>query len=144
MKLYTIAFTLLMLASIAEGATIPPVKCAKADPSFTRFLENFSENKIFQRKRILVPLVVRQGDYFVNGAEVKLMSQPEIAKLPYALFRSAKERKAANVSQSIVLKTARYAEVFHDKDEADSDRVLYKFRNIEGCWFLEEFHDKSL
>ena len=144
MKLYTIALTLLTFTATVEGASIPPVKCAKADSSFTRFLKTFSEDKNFQMVRTLVPLVVRQGDYFVNGAEVKLMSQPEIAKLPYSLFRSAKERKADYVSQSIALETSRYAEVLHDKDEADSDRVLYKFSNIEGCWFLEEFHDKSL
>ncbi|MES1982630.1 MAG: hypothetical protein V4443_09145 [Pseudomonadota bacterium] len=144
MKLYTIVLAFFFLTATAEGASIPPVMCAKADPSFTHFLETFSEDKNFQRGRILVPLVVRQGDYFVNGAEVKLMSQPEIAKLPYSLFRSAKERKADYVSQSIALETSRYAEVLHDKDEADSDRVLYMFRNIEGCWFLEEFHDKSL
>ena len=46
--------------------------------------------------------------------------------------------------ESILLSTKRYAEVFHDgPPESDLYRVLYKFRNIGGCWFLEEMHDKS-
>lgn len=40
--------------------------------------------------------------------------------------------------------TQHYVEVFHSKPEADSYLVLYKFRNLDGCWYLEELHDKSL
>ena len=41
MKLYTIAFTFFALAATAEGAAIPPVKCAKTDSSHeTRPLED--------------------------------------------------------------------------------------------------------
>lgn len=48
-------------------------------------------------------------------------------------------------AESILLSTKRYAEVFHDgPPESDSYRVLYKFRSIDGCWFLEEMHDKSM
>lgn len=44
----------------------------------------------------------------------------------------------------VLLQRSRYAELFQDGPaDTDSYRMLYKFRKIHGCWFLEELHDKS-
>lgn len=141
LRLLVISFA---FPSIGEASTIAPVTCTQPDTSFHRFLRSFGEDKKFQRTRLLIPLVARYGEYSVNGAQIEVLDQPEINNLPYPLFRSAKERASDGIYQDIVLLSKRYAEVFHGQREADSDRVLYKFRNIDHCWFLEEFHDKAL
>jgi len=55
------------------------------------------------------------------------------------------QRKKGKLVQTILLNTERYSEVYQEYGgEGDSPRILYKFRNISGCWYLEEIHDKSL
>lgn len=138
--LFAIALTLFASAPASAVSTT----CNESDASFVKFLREFGENKRFQKQRIVLPLVARFGDYQMADPEVKLLWLPELEKLEYPLFRSSKEMKKDGITQSVLLATKRYAEVIQDQAEADSDRVLFKFRNIGGCWFLEELHDKSL
>jgi hypothetical protein len=138
--LLAIALALFVTASASATGT----SCAKADASFGDFLRRFGENKQFQKQRIVLPLVARFGDYQVADPQIKLLSSSELDKLDYPLFRSNSEMRRDAIAQSVLLATKRYAEVIQDQDEADSDRVLFKFRSIGGCWFLEELHDTSL
>jgi len=127
------------LPTLAAGTV-----CAKSDPSFAKFLRQFGDDKQFQRLRTVQPLVARYGDYQMSNPDIRLLGTAELDALGYPLFRSAGELKKDGMRQSVLLYTKRYAEVVQDQTEADSDRVLFKFRSIEGCWFLEELHDKSL
>ena len=128
----------------ARVVSIPPVSCIRPDPSFSKFLDAFSENQGFQRSRVLVPLLLRSGEYTLHGATIQILDAVEIENLAVPLFRSKRERKNISVYQSVLFVTERYAEVFHGRSRADFDQVLYKFRKIDRCWFLEEMHDLSL
>jgi len=144
MKKYSFIFCILF--AFTSQANSDPT-CEKADKSFSIFLTRFGENKQFQKSRYVLPLVVRYGVYNNPAASeisVSLLGMPEIENLGYTVFRSASERKTEYIKQQILLKTNRYVEVYHELPDADSDRELFKFRNISGCWYLEEVHNKSL
>ena len=120
------------------------VQCPSHDQSFETFLQQFEEDIEFQRSRIVLPLVYRSGEYTMTNVMVELWNLEKIKKLDYPLILSRQGRKTEKVTEDIVLSTKRYVEVFHDgPPDSDLYRVLYKFRNIDGCWFLEEVHDKS-
>lgn len=118
--------------------------CKEPDKSFKNFLSNFTEDAAFQQGRIIFPLVYRFGDYTMTDLIIELWDKDKIKTLAYPLILSRGQRKKEGIQQSYLLTTSRYAEVFQDRAEADDYRILYKFRNIEGCWFLEEVHDKAL
>jgi len=121
--------------------------CQQPDKSFDDFLEQFSNNKNFQQSRYILPLVYRSGSYSLAndyGVTVELLNMEKIKSLNYSIFRSKSERIKENIEQQIELKTERYIELLHYLPNADADMVLYKFSEINGCWFLQEFHDISL
>ena len=120
------------------------VQCPAPDHSFKAFLQRFEEDAGFQRSRLALPLVARLGEYTMADVTVELWNTDKIRSLDYPLILARKGRKVEHVTEAIVLSTKRYAEVFQDgPPESDLYRMLYKFRNINGCWFLEEVHDKS-
>jgi len=121
--------------------------CKQPDKSFDDFLEQFSANKSFQESRYILPLVYRSGSYSLAndyGVTVELLNMEKIKSLNYSIFRSESERVKEGIGQQIELKTERYVELLHYLPNADADMVLYKFKEINGCWFLQEFHDISL
>ena len=129
----------------AEAGSFLP-NCDKADAAFDSFLAKFTEDLAFQRSRLVYPLVVRYGNYGTSSITVQLLDKTDVTKLKDPLIYSEKERKNLDLVQEIsLLQENRYAESFQvNAGEADSIRLLYKFRNISGCWYLEELHDKSL
>lgn len=135
-----LAVMLVVLPTVAHAV----VQCPVPDRSFKAFLQRFEEDVEFQRSRLVLPLVSRSGEYTMTDALVELWDIEKIKKLDYPLILSRQSRKAEKVAEDFVLLTKRYAEVFHDgPPESDMYRMLYKFRHIDGCWFLEEVHDKS-
>ncbi len=138
--LYTIAFMMLI-----SKVSVSAVTCTQHDASFNDFIFKFEENISFQRTRIIFPLVYRLGDYQLYNPTTKIWSLHDIMKLKYPLIYSKQQLKKEHMSQSIIIKTNRYMELYQEiLGESDSVRVLYKFRMVGGCWFLEEVHDKSL
>jgi len=128
-----------------SSATAGGIKCIKQDASFAEFLDRFTENILFQRSRIVLPLVAKFGDYRLVEPIIKIWTLKDISSLPYPLIYSKMQRKKGKLVQTILLNTERYFEVYQEYGgEGDSPRILYKFRNISGCWYLEEIHDKSL
>lgn len=121
------------------------VECTVPDnKGFTVFLKKFEEDIGFQRTRIILPLVVREGDYSMAAVKVLLWDSAKIQSLSEPLILSKSQRKKAFVAEDVLLNTKRYVEVFHDgPPESDLYRMLYKFRAISSCWYLEELHDKS-
>lgn len=120
-------------------------KCAVPDKSIDGFLQKFENDIAFQRSRLILPLVARFGDYTMSNVVIELWTIDKIKTLDYPLVLSNEGKRKEAVKEATLLNTPRYVEVYHDgPPESDSYRVLYKFRSIEGCWFLEEMHDKSL
>ncbi len=140
----SIRLFVLAMMIILPTTAFSVVQCSTPDRSFKGFLQRFEESIKFQRSRIVLPMVARFGDYTMTNVVIELWSLEKLKNLDYPLILSLQGRKKEHVMESIVLSTKRYAEVFHDgPPESDLYRVLYKFRNIGGCWFLEEMHDKS-
>lgn len=120
------------------------VQCPAPDRSFKAFLQQFEEDIEFQRSRLVLPLVSRSGEYTMTNVLVEPRDIEKIKELDYPLMLSRQGRKIENVTESILLSTKRYAEVFHDgPPEYDLYRMLYKFRSINNSWFLEAVYDKS-
>ena len=139
-----IRFCVLAVLLMSPVTAFSVAKCSKPDRSFKEFLQHFEESIEFQRNRIVLPLVARFGDYTMTNVVIELWDAEKLKKLDYPLILSSQGRVKNHVVESILLSTKRYAEVFHDgPPESDLYRVLYKFRNIDGCWFLEGIHDKS-
>ena len=131
---------LIVLPTVASAV----MQCPTPDRSFKTFLQRFEEDIEFQRSRLVLPLVSRSGEYTMTDVLVELWDIEKIKKMDYPLILSRQGRKTEKVTEDIVLFTKRYAETFHDgPSESDMYRMLYKFRQIDGCWFLEEVHDKS-
>jgi hypothetical protein len=133
---------MLPTAGVAQVA----LQCTVADTKgFPAFLKKFEEDIGFQRSRIALPLVVREGDYIVQGVSIALWDIEHIKALDWPLILPRKDRNKEGVSEEVLLHTQRYSEVLQEgPPETDSYRLLYKFRNVGGCWFLEELHDRSL
>lgn len=120
------------------------VTCNVPDRSFRHFLQKFANYPNFQQSRIIFPLVHRFGDYTMTEPLIELWDLSQVKGLSYPLILSDRQRKAEGIEQLFVLTTRRYVEIVQDRPEADDYRMLYKFRRINGCWFLEEAHDKAL
>jgi hypothetical protein len=133
-----------MLFLLLPGQGSAAAECKVPDASFKTFLSRFEQELAFQYSRIIFPLVFRTGDYSMTEVEIKLLDLPKVKseKDPWILSETA--RKAKGILETWPVLTPRYVEVFHKRPEADSYRVLYKFRRVEGCWYLEEIHDQGL
>lgn len=139
-KLYVAAFIILV-----SNMAVSAVTCVCNDTSFNNFIDKFENDLSFQRIRIIFPLVYRFGDYRLYNPEVKLLSLKDIETLGYPLIYSKQQLEKNHMGQSIIIKTERYSELYQEiLGESDSVRVLYSFRMVGGCWFLEDVHDKSL
>ncbi|HEY1709051.1 MAG TPA: hypothetical protein VGG10_12355 [Rhizomicrobium sp.] len=135
-----------LAACWCDSSSAVTPRCAKPDASFKVFLSRFTDDKDFQRARLVLPLVARAGNYQTWDASVELWSLKKIGQMSDPLIYSRQDRKRLNLSQDIVeLRPNRYAEVYQaNAGEADDTRLLYRFRDLEGCWFLEEIDDRSL
>ena len=129
---------------VAPHAAVAVERCPKPDATFDRFLAQFISDTTFQRSRIILPLVYRYGSYSLKDPEIQLWDIQKVKKLESPLILSGPQRMERDIVQKMPIKTKDYVEVFHGKSEADSYRILFKFRNLEGCWYLEELHETSL
>lgn len=144
MRIFKIAY-LMTVFVILPMTAFAVEKCATPDKSFDNFLQKFESDVAFQRSRLILPLVARFGDYMMSNVVIELWTIDKIKALDYPLVLTDEGKRKEVVKETTLLNTPRYVEVYHEgPPESDSYRVLYKFRNIEGCWFLEEMHDKSL
>jgi|GEM_PF-1673808 len=139
-------FSILLLgssASVAVPMTMPV--CKKPDISFQTFLRRFADDVAFQRSRIVLPLVARAGDGVTTETTIALWSLARIRALKDPLIYPRNALKREHLDQHIEMLDDRqgYAELFQFRDEADSVKLLYRFRRHGGCWALEEFNDIS-
>lgn len=134
---------LLFVPLLSFGAPKDQV-CPKEEEAFQPFLKRFAEDLAFRMKRIVFPLVVRYGEPRLGAPEVEVWGEGTITALKYPLILSRAQLKKEGLEQSITVSTTHYAEVYHQRAEADSYRRTYSFRKIETCWFLETIRDTSL
>lgn len=133
-----------VLLILLSPPVLAVVQCPVSDHSFRGFLQRFEEDPEFRQRRLVLPLVARLGEYTMTDVTIELWNVNKMRSLDYPLILNRQGRKQEHVTEIIMLLTKRYAEVFHDgPPESDLYRMLYKFRSIGGCWFLEEVHDKS-
>ena len=118
-------------------------RCPKPDATFSGFLAQFAADTKFQRKRLILPLVYRYGSYWISDPKIELWDAQKIQTLKEPLMLSESKRKEKDIMQEIPIRTKKYVEVYHHKAEADTYQILFKFRNVEGCWYLDEIHDTS-
>ena len=135
-----ILFATIILPASSSAAIV----CKAPDKSFKDFFVRFTEEIPFQQSRVIFPLVYRFGDYAMTTPLIELWDSNKLKAFPHPLILSRSQRKVEGVNQSFLLVTPRYSEVFQDRQEADDYRILYKFRSVDGCWFLEDIHDKAL
>jgi len=80
-----------------------------------------------------------------NGdLRTELWSAEKLGHLDGPLILTRAQRQQRNVVQEVSLTTKTYVEVFHYKRDADSYEIVYAFRRVDGCWFLESLHNTSL
>jgi len=133
-------------AAPASANTVRYPSCAKPDASFKAFLQRFTNQRVFQKSRLSLPLVVRAGDGKTIGSRLELWDLKRIKGLKDPLIYSDTQRQRANISQSIdlVQENPAVAEVWQaEKSEGDAVKLQYWFRKHNGCWFLAEFDDWS-
>ena len=148
MKRITRSPLLLFLAAVllasAETVLAQGTGCAVPDKSFQSFLGRFSEDEHFRSGRIIFPVVYRHGRFENGDLTAQIWDAERIKTLGAPLFMSRAQRTARDVVQELPLVTKAYAEVHHYKRESDTYEVMFSFRRLGGCWFLEGLHDTSL
>jgi hypothetical protein len=91
----------------------------------------------------MLPVVYRRG-HFENGElQVQLWNAERLRTLEGPLFMSRAQRSARGIVKELPLVSKAYAEVYHYKRAGDSYDVVFSFRRVGGCWFLEGLHDTS-
>jgi hypothetical protein len=118
--------------------------CPVPDKSFQSFLTRFSEDMQFRDSRITFPVVYRRGRFENSDLELQLWGTARLGALGGPLIMSRAQRRERDIVQEFRLVARDYAEVYHHKRDGDSYEVLFSFRRIAGCWFLEGLHDTSL
>jgi len=141
-----ICFGLVFTVATASAVPVRYPSCAKPDASFKAFLQHFTNDTVFQRSRLSLPLVVRAGDGVTVSSTVELWDLKHIKELKDPLIYSDVQRQKANISLSVDLvhESPAVAEVWQaEKSEGDAVKLQYWFHKRDGCWFLAEFDDWS-
>jgi hypothetical protein len=132
------------LLALAETVLAQGTGCAVPDKSFQSFLGRFSEDEQFGNGRIIFPVVYRHGRFENGDLKAQIWDAERIKTLGAPLFMSRAQRTARDVVQELNLVTKAYAEVYHYKRAGDLYEVMFSFRRLNACWFLEGLHDTSL
>src|SRR5258706_15036540 len=115
------------------------------DASFKEFLSRFTDNKAFQRSRLVLPLVARFGNYLTVDAAAELWPFAKIEQMQDSLIFSTAERKKLNLSQEIVMvESKRYSEAYQaNTGERGGTRWSIHFRKLNGCMIAVAIDDRS-
>lgn len=139
-----IALTIIGAAPLFAQAEPFDGDCKEDEKSFRAFLSKFTDDKAFQLKRIVFPLVARFGNPQVTTPTIELWGHGAIGDFKNPLILSRSERQRRGIEQRVTVATEAYSETYHFRPEADSYQILYLFRKYDGCWYLEGMHDTSL
>jgi hypothetical protein len=120
------------------------IVCKAPDRNFKEFSRKFENDLEFQSGRIILPLVMRAGEYGTPSVTIKLLDSAAIKSFRQPLILSQKQQRSEHVQDYIVLNSKYFAMLEQGEAEGDAYRVNYRFINYGGCWFLEDMHDRSL
>jgi hypothetical protein len=133
----------LLIPKYVDALPVTTPVCTKSDVSFQNFLRQFQNDASFRRGRLQLPLVVRTGDGISVDATIELWPLPKVLSLKGPLIYAGADLKKYGLAETILLlQPSRYAEVLQaNAGAADDTKLIYRFRNRDGCWFLEGFDD---
>lgn len=122
-----------------ENKTIPVELVKNCDQTFEDFFERFSRDSIYQKSRVKYPLKW----YYLEDNESN--------KLRFDVIN--KKDDYDYVDFTLDNQSDKY-EVVHEKKEKEMNYILkgndsglfmtYKFKLIDGCWYMVEIEDKSV
>jgi hypothetical protein len=124
---------IILLSGNAFGVTA-------CEPSFTDFLKKFESSPGFQVEETLYPLDITYLD---------MMAEPEPAQVTDSLLKPQMLRRLAPIFPIephglTKLVNTDQQKYFVTLKKADTGiLLLYTFKQIEGCWKLARFDDKS-
>jgi hypothetical protein len=131
-------------AWVCAFLTAAPALAACGDEQFSVFLHRFENDLAFQRERVLYPLPAKVGDGRAVEQRRERWTRADLEAREGSLILSNEERRKRDLRQRVVAESADRVTVFHYRPEADSYRILYRFRNLSGCWFLARYENVSL
>jgi len=114
------------------------------EPNFVAFVERFATDKSFRLERISFPLVVTLGDGAAREKVQERWSRSQFEAISAPLLLSGAALKRHGLSQRIRQVDTTDREVYQFREEADSWRRIFRFRDVDGCWYLIAYADKSL
>ena len=114
--------------------------------SFEDFFKQFSRDSIFQKNRVKYPLqyLVSDYDYTTNKDTigVELIQRRKYNYLDFTIDKGAMNNeydKYTVETKKINGNTIHYMHLGYD----NGIQVTYKFKLIEGCWYMVEILDES-
>ncbi len=132
------------LLSTDSGEVHPDEKlCSVRDKSFDEFFAKFTENTQLQKERVVAPLVIRRFSEIARTEptielEDREKVTEEILSTKEPLVCSEKRRASLGLVKEFLVKSKHVVEVYYHTLESDTRQIIYVFRKISGCWFLEE------
>lgn len=142
-RFLTFAIPLIAGMTIASAAQAAE-PCASPDSSLDAVLTRIGVDRSFHDGRVLSPFVLRSGDGVDGDLTIEVLGAGTIRSLAYPIFPSLEVRSSAGLTQTVTVRTERYAEVYIEKPDTDRVRQLFQFRKLGGCWYLEGMLDSSL
>ena len=114
------------------------------DESFDDFFERFSRDSVFQKSRVKYPI---EESYIENleSTEIKvdIINNPE----EYTFIDFTEDENAFNKELDkyrVIIEKLDKENVYYKNDGIDNGiNIIYKFKLIEGCWYMVEIEDKS-
>lgn len=136
MRLLVLVFSLLPGLVIAQA--ICPV-------SFEQFLSKFELDRTFQQQHIHYPLrysFIDLGALPEPRAVFKSLSKTEVATRSSPIYPSLAHQTELNLAKNVDLQSTALAAVRLWKPDTGY-LLIYRFKQIGGCWKLVEFEDAS-
>ena len=135
----------LSLPAFFLAASACSLACANCvDEKFSTFLIKFASRPPFQAERTVAPLPVVLGDGRAAERRAETWSRDQIAGLKSPLMPTPSFRGKHGVKERINREGGEGFSVYHFIEEADSYRLRYLFRSVNGCWHLVRYENSSL
>ena len=138
MSVVILSLSLLILAPLSASAQL---KCDEA-AAFTSFFDRFSDDVALQGSRLSNPVSISHWES-QGGSDVlvwKSYTPAELMKSPKSLLPSTDDQRKLFV-RTITMPSKDRSVVTLVRDESDSYDVTFRFRLIDGCWYLTEIQD---
>lgn len=134
---------LVLVLSLLPGLVFAQANCPV---SFEQFLSKFEVDRTFQQQNIIYPLKHSFVDLDAQPeprAVAKPLSKTEVATRNSPIYPSAAHQRELNLGKKVKLESKTLALVRLQKPDTGY-LLIYRFKEIRGCWKLVEFEDASM